>query len=56
MLSAIDIARDMDAEIHVVSVVTVPQQTPLDEGREFVGDERETLKEAMSIAEGLTFQ
>ncbi|GAA0464747.1 amino acid permease (plasmid) [Halococcus dombrowskii] len=52
MLSAIDIARDMDAEIHVVSVVTVPQQTPLDEGREFVGDERETLKEAMSIAEG----
>ncbi|WP_370525556.1 amino acid permease [Halococcus qingdaonensis] len=51
MRSAIDIARDMDAEIHVVSVVTVPQQTPLNEGRRFVDNERETLEEAMSIAE-----
>ena len=51
MFTALDIARDMDAEIHVVSVVTVPQQTPLDEGRAFVENERETLEEAMAIAE-----
>jgi amino acid transporter/nucleotide-binding universal stress UspA family protein len=51
LLSAIDIARDMNAEIHVVSVVTVPQQTPLEEGRAFVDDERAVLEEAMEVAE-----
>lgn len=51
MLTAIDVARDMGAEIHVISVVTVPQQTPLDEGREFVDDEREVLEEAMTLAD-----
>ncbi len=50
MLTAIDVARDMDAEIHVVSVVTVPQQTPLAEGRAFVEEEREVLEAAMATA------
>ena len=52
MSTAIDVARDMNAEIHVISVVTVPQQTPLNEGRRFVDDEREVLEEAMARAEG----
>ncbi|MFB6171052.1 MAG: amino acid permease, partial [Haloarculaceae archaeon] len=51
MRTAIDIARDRDADIEVVSVVTVPQQTPLSEGRQFVESERETLDKAMSFAE-----
>ncbi len=51
MLTAIDVARDMDAEIHVISVVTVPQQTPLDEGRRFVENERTVLEEAMTLAD-----
>ncbi|UPW00938.1 amino acid permease [Halorussus gelatinilyticus] len=51
MRTAVDIARDKDAEILVMSVVTVPQQTPISEGREFVTDEREVLNEAMDVAE-----
>jgi amino acid transporter/nucleotide-binding universal stress UspA family protein len=51
MLTALDIARDMNAEIHVISVVTVPQQTPLDEGRAFEENEREVLEEAIALAD-----
>jgi len=50
MRTAIDVARDRDAEILVMSVVTVPQQTPLSEGRAFVGRQREVLDEAMAFA------
>ena len=49
--TAIDLAREYDAEIHVMSAVTVPQQTPLEEGRQFVAPKREILKQAMGIAE-----
>lgn len=51
MRTAVDIARDNDAEILVMSVVTVPQQTPVSEGRKFVSEEREVLDEAMMVAE-----
>ncbi|UPV76936.1 amino acid permease (plasmid) [Halorussus limi] len=50
MRTAVDIARDKDAEILVMSVVTVPQQTPISEGRTFVTDEREVVERAMDIA------
>lgn len=49
--TAIDLARDRDAEIHVMSVVTVPQQTPIEQGEEFIEDERQVLDQALSFAE-----
>ncbi|GAD52378.1 hypothetical protein MBEHAL_1138 [Halarchaeum acidiphilum MH1-52-1] len=51
MRTAIDLARENGGEILALSVVTVPQQTPLNEGRKFVGDERELLEHAIDIAE-----
>ncbi|MFB6068722.1 MAG: amino acid permease, partial [Halobacterium sp.] len=51
MRTAVDIAQDRDGEILVMSVVTVPQQTPLDEGRKFADEKRDVLEEAMSFAE-----
>ncbi len=51
MRTATSIARDRNAEILVMSIVTVPQQTPLEEGREFVDNQRAVLKEAMTVAE-----
>jgi amino acid transporter/nucleotide-binding universal stress UspA family protein len=54
MRTAVDLARDEktypNGEILVMSVVTVPQQTPLSEGREFVEDEPDMLDDAMEIA------
>lgn len=49
--TAIDLARDRNAEIHVISVVTVPQQTPIDQGEQFIDDEREILNQAISFVE-----
>ena len=51
MRTAVDIVEDRGGEILVMSVVTVPQQTPLSEGRQFISDEREVLNEAMDVAE-----
>ena len=51
MRTAVDMARDNDGEILAMSVVTVPQQTPLEEGRQFVDEKREVLNRAMEIAE-----
>lgn len=51
MRTAVDVATDRDAEILVMSVVTVPQQTPLEKGRQFVDDKRAVLEEAMTVAE-----
>jgi amino acid transporter/nucleotide-binding universal stress UspA family protein len=50
MTTALDIAKSKNAEIRVMSVVTVPQQTPLEEGREFVDDQREVLNEAIAFS------
>ena len=41
------IARHRGGELHLTSVVTVPDQTPLDEGRRYVDDESELLEQAM---------
>ncbi|WP_049934477.1 amino acid permease [Haloplanus natans] len=51
MRTAFDLAEDRNAEIEVMSVVTVPQQTPLDEGRKFVSEEREVLDRAIEFSE-----
>ncbi|MFB6352703.1 MAG: universal stress protein, partial [Halobacteriales archaeon] len=51
MRTAIDLANERDGEIVVMTVVTVPQQTPLAEGRQFVDEERAVLDEAMAIGE-----
>lgn len=41
------IARRHDGELLLVSVATVPVQTPLDEGERYVGDRRALLRDAM---------
>ncbi|GAA0645282.1 amino acid permease [Salarchaeum japonicum] len=51
MRTAIDLAQENDGEILVMSVVTVPQQTPIAEGRAFADEKREVIDEAMSFAE-----
>ena len=51
MRTAVDVAADRDGEILAMSAVVVPEQTPLDEGRQLEGDEREVLREAMAVAE-----
>jgi amino acid transporter/nucleotide-binding universal stress UspA family protein len=49
--TAIDVARGRDAELLVMSVVTVPQQTPLEEGRQFVDSQWTIVDEAISYIE-----
>ena len=51
MRTAIDIARENDGEVAVMTVVTVPHQTPLSEGEQFIDEEREVLDRAMDIGE-----
>ncbi|MDS0242284.1 MULTISPECIES: amino acid permease [unclassified Haloferax] len=50
MRTAIDVARDRDAEILVMSAVEVPSQTPISEGRRFVDEKRETISSVMELA------
>ncbi|MDY6776021.1 MAG: amino acid permease [Halobacteria archaeon] len=51
MNTAIDVAHERDAEIEVMNVVTVPQQTPLSEGRKFVDQQREIIERSIECAE-----
>lgn len=51
MRTAVDTARDRNAEIHVISVVTVAPQTPLDRGRQYVDERREIIGRAISVAD-----
>jgi APA family basic amino acid/polyamine antiporter len=51
MRTADDLAEVNNGEVLVMSVVTVPEQTPLEEGRQFVDDKRDVLKRAMDLAE-----
>lgn len=51
MRTALDLAEERNAEVEVMSVVTVPQQTPLSEGQQFVSDERTVLEEAIDFAD-----
>ncbi|MDZ7731449.1 MAG: amino acid permease [Natrialbaceae archaeon] len=51
MRTAMTLAEDNDGEILVMSVVTVPDQTPLSRGREQTDEKREILDRAMELAE-----
>lgn len=52
MRSARDIARDNDGEVLVLSVVTLPEQTPLSEGQQYVDERRKVVNEAMGFVRG----
>ena len=51
MRTACTLAADNDGEVLVVSVVTVPNQTPLTEGRQFADQKRAVLDRAIEFAE-----
>ena len=51
MRTACTLAADEGGEVHVVSVVTVPDQTPLVEGRQFADQKRAVLDRAIEFAE-----
>ena len=51
MQTADDIAADRNGEVLVMSVVTLPEQTPLSEGRRYVDQRRDVIEEAMSYAD-----
>ena len=50
MRTAIDLAQDRDAELLVMSAVTVPAQTPLERADQFVDEEEDVVNEAMAVA------
>lgn len=49
MRTALDRSEARGAEIEVVSVDTVPQQTPLSAGRRFVDEERIAIDQAIDF-------
>jgi len=50
--TAIDLARENGGEILVMTVVTVPQQTPTSQGRQFVTEEQEqVINRAIELGE-----
>ena len=51
MRTAVDIAEDRDAELLVMSGITVPEQTPFSSADEFVDDEKEVVDEAIAFTE-----
>jgi len=50
MRTAFDLAEERNADIEVVSVVAVPPQTPVSEGRQFASEEREVIDSALEFA------
>ncbi|WP_273836844.1 amino acid permease [Halococcus sp. PRR34] len=52
MATAADIARDRDGEILVLSVVDMPDQTPLSAGQQYTDEKREILNRAMTLTDG----
>ncbi|MFB6085235.1 MAG: amino acid permease [Halodesulfurarchaeum sp.] len=52
MRTARDIAADKDGEILVLSVVELPEQTPLSAGQAKADDRQEILEEAMAVEAG----
>lgn len=52
MSTALDIARDRNGEVLVMSVVDLPKQTPLEEGYQYVDEQREVLRRAMTLTDG----
>ena len=51
MRTAVDIARDRDAEILVMSAVTLPEQTPLGRADRFVDEEEDVVNKAMALTD-----
>ncbi|WP_049998428.1 amino acid permease [Halococcus sediminicola] len=51
MATAADIAEDRHGEILALSVVDLPDQTPLSEGRQYVDERRDVLNRAMRFAD-----
>ena len=49
--TALDLADERDAAVEVLNVVSVPPQTPVEEGRRFVADERQIIDDALAFAE-----
>jgi APA family basic amino acid/polyamine antiporter len=45
--TAADVAADRDAEVLAMSVVQIPEQTPLSRGHEYIDREREVLERAL---------
>jgi APA family basic amino acid/polyamine antiporter len=52
MSTATDIAADRNGEVLVLSVVDLPEQTPLAAGQQYTDDRREVLNRAMALANG----
>lgn len=52
MNTAYDIARDHNGEILVLSVVDLPEQTPLSAGQQYTDEKREVLDRAMATTDG----
>jgi len=52
MRTARDIAADEGGEVLVLSVVELPDQTPLSEGEAYIDERREFLTEAMNVTAG----
>ncbi|MFB6114315.1 MAG: amino acid permease [Halodesulfurarchaeum sp.] len=51
MRTATDIARQEGGEVLVMNVITLPEQTPLSRGHQYVEERREILDQARSFAE-----
>jgi APA family basic amino acid/polyamine antiporter len=52
MSTATDIAADRNGEVLVLSVVDLPEQTPLAAGQQYTEEKREVLNRAMALADG----
>jgi APA family basic amino acid/polyamine antiporter len=52
MSTATDIARDRNGEVLVLSVVDLPEQTPLAAGQQYTDERRDVLNRAMATTDG----
>ena len=49
--TACTLAREEEGEVLVMSALTIPEQTPLTEGRKYADEKREVLRQALEVAE-----
>jgi APA family basic amino acid/polyamine antiporter len=52
MNTATDIARDHNGEVLVLSVISLPEQTPLSAGHQYTDERRDVLNRAMATVDG----
>lgn len=52
MNTATDIARERNGEILILSVISLPEQTPLSAGKQYTDERRDVLNRAMATADG----